>query len=652
MANDSKKKGAVMVVGAGIAGMQASLDLAEMGFYVHLVEKNPAIGGRMAQLDKVFPTNDCAMCIISPKLNDVGGHININVMTCSEVVEVAGEPGNFKAKVRKKPRYIDSAKCTACGDCAKVCPVELPAEFNMDMSNRAVTYKSYAQAYPNSYSLTKEGVSPCVINCPAHVNAHGYVSLAAKGRFQEALEVILDVLPMPGSLGRVCAHPCETECRRQQMEEPLAIRDIKRLVADNADLKTAGETFVKAEPRAERVAIIGAGPAGLTAAWHLARNGVKATIFEKAPVAGGAMRTAIPDYRLPPKIIQEEIDFILEFSGAEIQYGKTLGLDFTIDDLFSQGFKAVFIATGAGRDYNLGLPGEESKKVVSCGAFLYDVNIGEKPQLKGKRVLVLGGGNVAMDAARSAVRCGAKSVTIAYRRSRAVMPAWSWEVHEAEEEGIRLLTNRTPKGFEETGSGIKAKLALMAESRDRSAPSVEDPSGDVLVEEYDLVIRALGQLPSTEAFKENSGLEFGRSDTIKVDPITLETSRKGVFAGGDVRTGADIAITAVAAGKEAAISIVRMFSGQDMAEGRKEMVFTGKEKYREVPLQEPKKPRSAMPVREPEARIKDWEEFAEQRSRHGRGGPLHLLRRLLPVLPLRESLPAPGPHPGQPRPGR
>ena len=210
MANDSKKTGAVMVVGGGIAGMQSALDLAEMGFYVHLVEKNPAIGGRMAQLDKVFPTNDCAMCIISPKLNDVGGHINIDVTTCSEVQEISGEPGNFKVKVKKKPRYIDSTKCTACGDCAKACPVDLPNEFNMGISKRTVTFKSYAQAYPNSYSLTKEGVSPCVITCPAHVNAHGYVSLAAKGRFQEALEVILDVLPMAGSLGRVCAHPCET----------------------------------------------------------------------------------------------------------------------------------------------------------------------------------------------------------------------------------------------------------------------------------------------------------------------------------------------------------------------------------------------------------------------------------------------------------
>ncbi len=608
MANDSKKSGAVVVVGGGIAGMQSALDLAEMGFYVHLVEKNPAIGGRMAQLDKVFPTNDCAMCIISPKLNDVGGHININVLNNSEVMEVNGEPGNFKVKIKKRPRFIDSAKCTACGDCAKACPVDLPSEFNQGLNTRTATFKSYAQAYPNSYSLTKEGVSPCVLTCPAHVNAHGYVTLAGKGRYQEALEVIMDALPMPGSLGRVCAHPCETECRRQQMEAPLAIKDIKRFVADNADMKTAGETFVKDEEQEGRVAIIGAGPGGLAAAYHLARRGIKSTIFEASSVAGGAMRLGIPDYRLPPEVIEAEVNFILEFSGADIKYNTKLGKDITIDDLFAQGFKAVFLATGAGRDFSLGLPGEDSAKIIPCGKFLNDVNIGEKPDLTGKRVLVLGGGNVAMDVARSAVRCGAKSVTAACRECRDIMPAWAWEVHEAEEEGVRMVTLRTPKGFEETSTGIKIKMALMVNNKD-PRNFLEDPSGDMLTEEYDIIIRSLGQLPSTEAFKEGSGLEFGRADSIVADPITFETSRPGVFAGGDVKTGANIAINAIGAAKEVAISIDRLFKGQDMAEGRKPMVFTGKETYRDVPLHEPKRPRATMPTRPAEERVKDFAEF-------------------------------------------
>ncbi|MDR1296463.1 MAG: FAD-dependent oxidoreductase [Deltaproteobacteria bacterium] len=610
MTTKTDKSGAVLVIGGGIAGMQTSLDLAEMGYFVHLVEKNPAIGGRMAQLDKVFPTNDCAMCIISPKLNDVGGHINIETMNCAEVLDISGQPGNFKARIRKNPRYIDSAKCTACGDCAKVCPVDLPFEFNMNQNTRTVTYKSYAQAYPNAYALTKEGVSPCVITCPAHVNAHGYVSLAAKGRFQEALEVILDVLPMPGSLGRVCAHPCETECRRRQMEAPLAIRDIKRMVADKGDLKEAGATFTIEEPKEGRVAIIGAGPAGLAACYHLARRGVKSVIYEAAPVGGGAMRLGIPDYRLPPEVIQAEIDFIQEFSGAEIKYNTALGKDITIDGLFDDGFKAVFLAMGAHNNAKLNVPGEELPSVISGVKFLRDVNLGERPDYKGKKVLVLGGGNVAMDAARSAIRLGAQ-VTLAYRRGKGAMPAWHWEVDEGIDEGMNLVTLRSPQKFEAKGDKVVAYLTAVTVDGDpdnRRARLTDNPN-DVLKVEYDLVIAATGQVPSSESVKDHEGIEINRNATIKADPITLATGRPGVFSGGDIQIGPALAIDAIAAGKEAAISIARYLTGQDMAEGRKPMTFTGKENYREVPLHEPKIARAHMPVRAAAERAKDFEEF-------------------------------------------
>ncbi|MDR1546700.1 MAG: FAD-dependent oxidoreductase [Deltaproteobacteria bacterium] len=610
MTTKTDKSGAVLVIGGGIAGMQTSLDLAEMGYFVHLVEKNPAIGGRMAQLDKVFPTNDCAMCIISPKLNDVGGHINIETMNCAEVLDITGQPGNFKARVRKNPRYIDSAKCTACGDCAKVCPVDLPFEFNMNQNTRTVTFKSYAQAYPNSYSLTKEGVSPCVVTCPAHVNAHGYVSLAAKGRFQEALEVVMDVLPLPGTLGRVCAHPCETECRRRQMEAPLAIRDIKRLVADKGDLKAAGATFTLEAPKEGKVAIIGAGPAGLSCAYHLARRGVKSVIFEAAPVAGGALRLGIPDYRLPPAVLQAEIDFILEFSGAEIKYDTALGRDVTIEGLFEQGFKAVFLAMGAHNDAKLGVPGEELPGVVSGVKFLREVNLGDRPNYKGKKVLVLGGGTVAMDAARSAIRLGAQ-VTLAYRRGKGAMPAWHWEVDEGIEEGMRLVTLRSPSKFEAKGAKVLASLTKVicsGDPDDRRSKLTDDPY-DVLQEEYDLVISATGQTPSSDSVKNLPGLEIGRGSTIKADRLTLATGHPGVFAGGDVQIGPALAIDAVAAGKEAAVSIARHLAGQDLAEGRKPLEFTGRENYREVPLHDPKIPRAAMPTRPAAERAKDFGEF-------------------------------------------
>ena len=181
MAGDANKVGSVMVVGGGIAGIQASLDLAEMGYYVYLVEKTPAIGGRMAQLDKTFPTNDCSMCIISPKLNDAGGHINIETITNAEVLEVTGEPGHMKARIVQKARYVDLDKCTSCGECVKACPISIPNEFNIGLDQRKVTYKPYAQAYPNAYAVTKTDPSPCTVTCPAHVNAHGYVAPPGRG---------------------------------------------------------------------------------------------------------------------------------------------------------------------------------------------------------------------------------------------------------------------------------------------------------------------------------------------------------------------------------------------------------------------------------------------------------------------------------------
>lgn len=607
MANNSDKTGAVLVIGGGIAGIQASLDLADMGYYVHLVEKNPAIGGRMSQLDKTFPTNDCAMCIISPKLNDCGGHININTINCAEVLEVTGEPGRMKAKILKHPRYVDSDKCTACGDCIKVCPVDLPDAYDMNLKTRTAVYKSYAQAFPNSFSITKQGVSPCVITCPANVNAHGYVALAAKGRFQEALEVILDVLPLPGSLGRICAHPCEDECRRRHMEAPMAIKDIKRLVADNSSLDEAKEAFPKSDERAEKVAIIGSGPAGLTCAWHLGRNGIKATIFEAENVAGGAMRLGIPDYRLNPEVLQEEIDFILDYSGAEIKFGQALGRDFTIDDLFAQGYQAVFLATGAGQDFKPGLPGEDLPQIISCGAFLKDVNLGARPDYSGQKVLVVGGGNVAMDVARTAIRLGGQ-VTAVCREGRSIMPAWSWEVEEAEEEGARIITLRTPKSFEDKGGQVRASFAKMIDNRD-PRNFVEDPEGDIWTEDFDVVIFAMGQKPSTAALLREKGLTFARNGAVEVDPVSYQTGREGVFAGGDLQLGASLAINAVAAGKEVAHSILRLLNGQDLKAGRERMKLAGNEEYQDIPFDQPRQARLKMPARPVAERVLDFKEF-------------------------------------------
>jgi len=312
--SDNNSVGAVLVVGGGIGGIQASLDLAESGYKVYLVEKSPAIGGVMAQLDKTFPTLDCSMCILSPKLIECGRHPNIELLTCSELLEVDGEPGNFKAKVLRHPRFIDVDKCTGCGECAAVCPVACASEFEEGLAERKAVFRLFAQAYPNAFAIEKRMRAPCVLTCPAGTNVQGYVALCAEGKYEESLSVIKEKLPIPRILGRICPAPCEGECNRSLVEEPLAIRAIKRFVADTARGKTPKPEI---EEKKEKVAIIGSGPAGLSCAYYLRLEGYKPTIFEALPVAGGMLYVGIPGYRLPKDVIKEEVKEI-EDLGVEI----------------------------------------------------------------------------------------------------------------------------------------------------------------------------------------------------------------------------------------------------------------------------------------------------------------------------------------------
>jgi heterodisulfide reductase subunit A-like polyferredoxin len=206
--------GSVMVVGAGIAGIQASLDLADSGYLVYLVEKDSAIGGVMAQLDKTFPTNDCSMCIISPKLVECGRHLNIDLLPLTEILDVSGEPGNFKVKILQKPRYVDMSKCTACGECSKACPIEVSNRFDEELRDRKAAYKLYPQAMPSAYAIEKRGTAPCKATCPAHVSVQGYIALINQGKYREALELFKEAHPFPAICGRVCHHPCEGICTR------------------------------------------------------------------------------------------------------------------------------------------------------------------------------------------------------------------------------------------------------------------------------------------------------------------------------------------------------------------------------------------------------------------------------------------------------
>jgi heterodisulfide reductase subunit A-like polyferredoxin len=338
----AQKVGAVMVVGGGIGGMQAALDAAAAGFKVYLVERDISIGGVMAQLDKTFPTNDCSTCMISPKLIEVAQHPDIEILTQAEIEKLEGEAGHFAVTLKREPRYIDASRCNACGACAEACPVELPSDFDEGLGNRPAAYRHFPQAIPATFAIKKYDRAPCVLTCPAAINVQGYVQLIKIGKYEEAVKLIMERLPLPGVLGRICPHPCEGKCRRKELDEAVAICNLKRFAADQVDLFKLTPSPVVARP--EKAAIIGSGPAGLTCAYHLALKGYRPTIFEGLDKPGGRLR-GIPDNRLPKDVLDREIDNILRL-GVTLKTNITLGKDFTLDDLFEQGYQAVFLGLG------------------------------------------------------------------------------------------------------------------------------------------------------------------------------------------------------------------------------------------------------------------------------------------------------------------
>ena len=320
----TEKIGSITIVGSGIAGIQTALDIANSGFKVHLVEEKPNVGGVMAQLDKTFPTNDCSSCMMGPKLAELANHPNIEILVDTDVLAVNGAPGRFQLTLRKKARYIDAAKCTACGDCAEVCPVLRPSEHDMQLVNRKATYISYPQAVPNSYTIEKYDTAPCRTACPANLNVQAYVAMVKMGRYREAVEIIMQDLPFPGVLGRVCPHGCEKSCRRLALDEAVSIRELKRVAADHVKLSEIPVPEITA--RDEKVAVIGSGPAGLSAAYFLALDGYQVTVYESMPDAGGMLRYGIPAHRLPRSVLDAEIENLKRY-GIKIHTNRTIGKD-------------------------------------------------------------------------------------------------------------------------------------------------------------------------------------------------------------------------------------------------------------------------------------------------------------------------------------
>ncbi|MFC1534233.1 FAD-dependent oxidoreductase [Thermodesulfobacteriota bacterium] len=462
-------------------------------------------------------------------------------------------------------------------------------------------------AVPNKTGIEKQGTSPCMVECPAHNNVQGYVSLASKGKFQEAIQLIKETSPFPSVCGRACPHPCEAGCNRDQIDEPLSIRAIERYVADRD--RNSDNPYVPGikEARSEKIAIIGSGPAGLTAAYFLAREGYKVTVFEKLPVAGGMMAVGIPEYRLPKDILSAEIKSITDM-GVEIKTGIGFGSDITLDGLKQDGYQAFFLATGLHVNRSLEIEKEDQEGVLKGVDFLRDVSLGN-PVSVGKRVIVVGGGNVAVDVAMTAVRKGAQEVTLVCLEQRDEMPAWEDEILTALEEGVKIINGLGPNKFlQKDGklSGIEFKRCTSVFDEGGAFNPKYDVTNLTEVE-GDTVITAIGQAADL-SFAENQGIPVGSEGGLKANPITLETPIEGVFAGGDVFYGPASVAEAIGSGREAAVSIDRFINGRDLRLGR-----LGRDKELKA-ITEPQKDqydpsaRGKMPHLDPQERVKNFNE--------------------------------------------
>ncbi len=550
----------VLIVGGGIAGMESGLTLGDMGYRVALVEKEPSVGGKMILLSKVFPTLDCASCISTPKMAAVSHHPNVTVFTYSEVEGITPQgDGTFSVRLLKKPTFVDLAACTGCQDCERACTVAIPDRFNADLVATRAAHIAFPQAVPKKAVIERVGTSPCTFACPAGVKAHGYVSLVRSGKYEEAFRLHMEDAPLPGSLSRACYAPCEGQCTREKVEGKVAIRGIKRFMVDRYYERHPEPEYGPPDARnGKRVAVVGSGPAGLSAAYFLARRGYGVTVFEAGAEAGGMLRHGIPPFRLPKAIVDRDIRNVTAL-GVEI---RTLTPVHSLASLSEQGFDATFLALGTMEGQGNDTPGRELDGVMESMDLLEAGNAGRGIHLAGKRVAVIGGGNVAIDSARMALRLGAAQVAIHYRRGRAEMPAHDFEVQSALDEGVELHPLQAPSAFVgEDGrlAGVEWLSMRLGEpdASGRRRPVPVPGSEQFLPAE--IVVLAIGLSPSTRPFAGE--LALNPNGTIKTDAESLVTSLPSVFAGGDAVSGPSMIIEAIAQGKRAAFYMDRRLRG-------------------------------------------------------------------------------------------
>lgn len=606
-----------LVVGGGIAGIQAALDITDAGHEVYLVERQSTIGGMMARFDKTFPTLDCAACILTPKMVAADRRENLHLMTNAEVESVDGYVGNFTVRVREKARYV-TADCTACSECIGVCPVSVPDPFNEYTAQRTAIHKAFPQAIPSTYTIDRQGKAPCMEACPIHQNAAGYVSLIGQGRFAEAAALIRQRNPLPFICGRVCYAPCEDVCSRAEVDEPISIRGLKRFAMDwEREHDPAPQPPPPEHDYPERVAVVGSGPAGLTCAFDLATAGYKITVFEKYDQLGGMLAVGLPEYRCPRPMVDRDIDYVRRL-GVDMQTRRELGRDFTLDDL-TRDYAAVFLAIGAHQGIDLDLPNQDAAGVISGVEYLRNINLGLS-QETGRRVAVVGGGNTALDAARTARREGAE-VTVLYRRTREEMPAEEDEFVDAIAEGVRFEYLVAPVAvLTEDGRvrGLECVTMQLGEPDASGRPRPIPVEGSNHEREFDMVIASISQRPDRgwNGDGRRERLTFSEWGTIEVDAESLSTTMPGVFAGGDAVTGPATVVEAMGQGRRAAEAIDRYLQHRplegltthlppaDPRRGFEDRPYAQSAEYGEIPQE----PRAEMPKRVVSDRLADYDE--------------------------------------------
>ncbi len=552
-----------LVIGGGIAGMESAISLGDMGYRVLLVEKEPSIGGKMILLSKVFPTLDCASCISTPKMAGTANHPNIDLSIYSEVKGIRKNGnGTFKVTVTKKPTYVDHVKCTGCQDCEKVCTVTVPDQYNFDLVSRRAAHIAFPQAVPKKSVIERLGTSPCTFSCPANIKAHGYISLIRQGEYEKAFKLVLKETPLVASLGRACYAPCEEECTRKEIGGGPHIKLLKRFIADYYyERHPEPEYGPPQEVVDKRVAIVGSGPSGLTAGYFLAQKGYRVVIFEADTQPGGMLRASIPRYRLPREVVDRDIRNVTVL-GVEIRTGTKVD---SIRKLMAEDFDAVFISVGAPIPKLLRMENVDHDDVMSGIEFLDGVNRGEKLDLSGKNVMVIGGGNVAIDVARTAVRLGASDVHMMCLEKRHEMPASEEEISDAVNEGISIHNALGPvKVVDREGrvTGVETiQCTRVFDEEGNFSPAFGDGTEKILP--TDFVFIAIGQESATKMF-EAEGIELNANKTIKADERTLATSLEGVFAGGEAVSGPSMIVEASAQGKRAAFYVDRYLRGEKL----------------------------------------------------------------------------------------